>query len=122
MNWCRSMSRHDAGVTLAQLLDFIREARQLAAGTAIEKILHDQLTLRAFERVMELVGEAVKRLPGDVKEEAPEIPWKKISGMRDVISHGNEDVQYEVLWDAVQLQFPELEKTVRSLLDKHRSN
>ena len=116
------MSRHDAGVTLAQLLDFIREARQLAAGTAIDKILHDQLTLRAFERVMELVGEAVKRLPGDVKEEAPEIPWKKISGMRDVISHGYEDVQYEVLWDAVQLQFPELEKTVHRLLDKYRSN
>jgi len=121
MNWCRSMSRHDAGVTLAQLLDFIREARQLAAGTAIEKILHDQVTLRAFERVMELVGEAVKRLPGDVKEEAPKIPWKKISGMRDVISHGYEDVQYEVLWDAVQLQFPELEKTVLRLLDKYRS-
>jgi len=96
------MSRHDAGVTLAQLLDFIREARQLAAGTAIDKILHD--------------------LPGHVKEEAPEIPWKKISGMRDVISHGYEDVQHEVLWDAVQLQFPELEKTVHRLLNKYRSN
>jgi uncharacterized protein with HEPN domain len=42
--------------------------------------------------------------------------------MRDVISHGYEDVQYEVLWDAVQLQFPELEKTVLRLLDKYRSN
>ena len=116
------MSRHDAGVTLAQLLDFIREARQLVAGSAFDKILHDQVTRRAFERVMELVGEAVKRLPGDLKEEAPEIPWKKISGMRDVICHGYEDVQHEVLWDAVQLQFPELEKTVHRLLDKYRSS
>lgn len=116
------MSRHDAGVTLAQLLDFIREARQLVAGSAFDKILHDQVTRRAFERVMELVGEAVKRLPGDVKEEAPEIPWKKISGMRYVICHGYEDLQHEVLWDAVQLQFPELEKTVHRLLDKYRSS
>jgi uncharacterized protein with HEPN domain len=38
--------------------------------------------------------------------------------MRDVISHGYEDVQYEILWDAVQLQFPALETAVTSLLKK----
>lgn len=112
------MSGHEAGVTLAQLLDFVREARELISATTLEKILGDRVKLRALERVMELVGEAVKRLPADVKAEAPEIPWKNIAGMRDVISHGYEDVQYEILWDAVRLQFPALETAVTSLLEK----
>lgn len=43
---------------------------------------------------------------------------ENIAGMRDVISHGYEDVQYEILWDAVRLQFPALETAVTSLLEK----
>ena len=112
------MSGHEAGVTLAQLLDLVRGARELVSATTLEKILGDRVKLRALERVMELVGEAVKRLPADVKAEAPEISWKNIAGMRDVISHGYEDVQYEILWDAVRLQFPALETAVTSLLEK----
>ena len=55
---------------------------------------------------MELVGESIKRVPQDFRDAYPEIPWRKIAGMRDVISHAYEDLAYEVLWDAVEMNFP----------------
>lgn len=55
---------------------------------------------------MELVGESIKRVPQDFRDAYPEIPWRKIAGMRDVISHAYEDLAYAVLWDAVEMNFP----------------
>ncbi len=110
------MSFHDSKVTLAQLGDFIREAQLLVAGLTLEKLLADPVRLRAFERVMELVGESAKRLPVGLRDKYPEIPWRNIVGMRDVITHAYEDLQYEILWDAVQIQFSTLAATVERMM------
>lgn len=110
------MSSHDPQITLRQLEDFITEARALAEGRTLESIMEDAVVLRAFERVMELVGEYAKRLPMTLRERYPDIPWKKIVGMRDVISHAYEDLSYEILWDALNIQFPSLQSTVRTMI------
>jgi uncharacterized protein with HEPN domain len=102
------MSRFDPAVALRQTVDFVREAQALVAGITLDQLLNDRIRLRAFERVMELVGESVKRVPQDFRDTHPQIPWKKITGMRDVISHSYEDLAYEVLWDAVEINFPSL--------------
>ena len=76
----------------------------------------DPIKLRAFERVMELVGESVKRVPQDFRDAHSQIPWKKIAGMRDVISHAYEDLAYEVLWDALEINFPDLLSDLKRIL------
>jgi len=102
------MSKFDPTVTLRQTIDFIQEAQALVAGLTLDQLLADPTKLRAFEWVMELVGESVKRVPQDFRDIHSQIPWKKIADMRDVISHAYEDLAYEVLWDAVELNFPDL--------------
>ena len=81
--------------------------------------MSDPVLLRAFERVMELVGESAKRLPVDLREKYPEIPWRKVAGMRDVISHAYEDLMYEILWDAQHINFPSLLSKVNRILEYH---
>lgn len=110
------MSSHDPRVTLRQLADFIGEAQALTSGKSLEFVLSDSVHLRAFERVMELVGECAKRVPAELREKYPEIPWRKVAGMRDVISHAYEDLMYEILWDALHIHFPELLSTVNRML------
>jgi len=110
------MSSHDPKVTLLQLADFIREAQALTKDRSLDDILDDPVRLRAFERVMELVGEAAKRLPLSLREAHSEIPWRKIAGMRDVISHAYEDLSYEILWDALHLHFPALLSSVDRMI------
>ena len=46
----------------------------------------------------EIVGEATKRLPADFREQYPDIPWKKMAGMRDRIIHGYDNVNLDVVW------------------------
>jgi uncharacterized protein with HEPN domain len=110
------MSKFDPAVTLPQTIDFITEAQTLVVGISLEQLLGDPIKLRAFERVMELVGESVKRVPQDFRDTHSQIPWKKIAGMRDVISHAYEDLAYEVLWDAVEIHFPKLLKDLKQIL------
>lgn len=109
------MSAHDPLVTLLQMEDFIVEAQTLVRNRTLAAVIADPVLLRAFERLMELVGESVKRLPASLREDHQEVPWKKITGMRDVISHAYEDLMYEVLWDALQIHFPPLLAAIRSI-------
>jgi uncharacterized protein with HEPN domain len=62
------------------------------------------------------VGEAVKRLPADLRARHPSVPWKEIAGTRDRLSHGYDDVDYQVLWDAVQNDVPTFLVTVEQML------
>lgn len=110
------MSSHDPRVTLRQLADFINEADALIAEQSLETLIADPVRLRAFERVMELVGECAKRLPSELRDQYPAIPWRQIAGMRDVISHAYEDLAYEVLWDACCQDLPKLRMEVGSVL------
>jgi len=72
------MSSHDPKVTLLQLADFIREAQALTKDRSLDDILDDPVRLRAFERVMELVGEAAKRLPLSLREALQKFPGARL--------------------------------------------
>ena len=110
------MSKFDPTVTLRQTIDFIQEAQALVSGLTLDQLLADPIKLRAFERVMELVGESVKRVPQDFRDTHSQIPWKKIAGMRDVISHAYEDLAHEILWSAAEKDFPMLKAEVQRML------
>ena len=70
------MSKHDPKVTLRQITDYACWAQQLCAQNELAEILTDWQKRAAFERVMEVLGEAVKRLPPDLCQRHPTVPWK----------------------------------------------
>lgn len=110
------MSKHDPRVTLAQIAGFIAEAREYARDQTLATLLADQLRLRAFERVLECMGEAVKRLPQELRARYPQVPWAKVAGMRDHLSHAYDDIEHVTLWDALHLHVPILEATILQML------
>ena len=110
------MSVRDARVTLRQLADFVEEAQALIKDRTLEDVASDPVRLRAFERVMELVGESAKRVPADLRDNYPAVPWRQVTGMRDVISHAYEDLAHEILWSAAEKDFPKLKAEVQRML------
>ncbi len=110
------MSKHDPAVTLRQIADYAMQAQELCSQNSLTEIQADWRKRAAFERVMEVLGEAVKRLPPELCQRYPAVPWKLIAGMRDRVSHGYDAIDHQTLWDAVQDDLPDLLSTIEQML------
>jgi len=83
-----SMSRHDPKVTLLQIRDAAQRAQEICSDHSdLESLVADWKATAALERFIEILGEAVKRLPNEMREAYSNVPWKEIAGTRDHSSH-----------------------------------
>lgn len=104
---------------LAYLEDIAEHAERIASytrGQNKEDFSADQRTLDAVVRCFEVIGEAAKRVSDETLERIPGIDWKGFKGFRDVLIHGYDDVDTEVVWDSVTHEVPELAARVREFL------
>ena len=81
-----------------------------------ESFLKDETLKRAFARSIEVIGEASKKLPEDVKAMQPDIEWRKVSGMRDRLIHDYFGVDYMIVWDVATNKLPDLCVKLHTLL------
>jgi uncharacterized protein with HEPN domain len=100
-------------------LDDIREAydkiERYVRGMERDTFLADDKTYDAVLRNLEVIGEAAKSLPDTVRTRCPQINWRKVVGLRDVIAHGYFGLEPAVLWDIVSVKIPELCQCVRGI-------
>lgn len=88
------MSRLDPKVTLLQIRDAANRAREICSDyDKLESLVADWKATAALERFIEFLGEAVKRLPVDIRE-SYDVPWKDIAGTRDHLSHGYDNLGF----------------------------
>ena len=83
---------------------------------SFEKFMADETLKRAIVRSLEIIGEASKKIPVDVKLKWNEIEWKSIAGMRDRLIHDYMGVNYTIVWDVVQNRILQLHETTQRIL------
>ncbi len=84
----------------------------------LDEFLHDEKTKSAVVWQFQIIGEAPRQLPDQVRNEHSEIPWKEIIGMRNVLTHGYFGVDYQAVWDAFITEVPTLRKKIEETLRK----
>ena len=83
-----------------------------------QEFAQDGKTIDAVVRNLEIIGEAAKQLPEEVRAKAPDVQWQKIAGLRDILIHAYSRVDLDIVWDIVDNKLTELDARVRALLDK----
>jgi len=90
----------------------------ITEGSSKSELLEDETLKRAVVRSIEIIGEASKKIPADVKVKWKEIQWRAMTGMRDKLIHDYMGVNYSIVWDVVKNKIPALKKQIESIIDK----
>ena len=82
------------------------------------EFMSDEVMKRAIVRSIEIIGEAVKRLPVRLREQHSEIDWRGIAGTRDKLIHNYLGIDYEIVWDIVLHEIPPLKEQIENILSE----
>ena len=85
-------------------------------GLAYRKFLEDRKTQDAIVRNLEVIGEASKNITAPFKAKYPDVPWKKVAGLRDKLIHFYFGIDYKIVWSIAKKELPKLRKQIKEIL------
>ncbi|MGA9751830.1 MAG: DUF86 domain-containing protein [Acidobacteriota bacterium] len=102
---------------VADILEAIEKALSFCEGMTFKTFAHDDKTVFAVIRALELIGEAAKKVPAGVRTKHTDIPWRDITGMRDKLVHEYFGVDLQTVWATVQQDLPALRPLIKRLYE-----
>ncbi len=100
------------------ILEAIRKIERYTDNLSFDDFTGDERTQDAVVRNLEIIGEAIKNIPVEIRNKKPEIEWQKIAGLRDILAHAYFGVDVEIVWDIIITKIPELKKRILELVSE----
>ena len=91
---------------------------QYTEGRSKDQVFQDDIRVDAILLNLYVIGEAVKKLPSDLRERYPDVAWREIAGLRDLIAHAYFALDSDILWDAVENDIPALLDATKAIIRK----
>ncbi len=100
---------------IANMLESIAKIERYSTGLSFERCAEDECTVNVVMRNPEILGEAARQIPPEVREGYPEIPWRRVIGLRNIVAHEYFATDPEVVWTLVQRNLRELSQALRRM-------
>ena len=101
------------------ILVSISKIERYTNGMSKESFKQNEMVMDAVVRNLEVIGEAVKKIPEDIKLEYDTVSWRKIAGLRDILIHEYFGVNINIIWDVIENKVHELKSVVSELFDRY---
>jgi len=100
--------KREIGDYIEDILEAMTNAIEFTKDMSYDEFVKDTKTVYAVIRAIEIIGEAVKNIPEDIRKKYPDIPWRSMAGMRDKVIHAYFGVKIERVWKVVKRDIPNL--------------
>lgn len=106
------MSDRDWRLFLKDISECSGRVLDYAGSMTREEFFADLKTVDAVMRNLAIIGEAAKKIPADVRRKHPDVAWKKMAGLRDIVVHDYFGIDEDIIWDVVSARIPELKRQI----------
>jgi uncharacterized protein with HEPN domain len=103
---------------LEDISNAIKEVEEFAEGLTFDDFSRNTQVIRAVTMDFIIIGEATKHIPMGVRKKYPQIPWLKIVGMRNILTHEYPEADTAIIWKTIKKRLPELKVVVEEILGK----
>ena len=114
------MSR-DYRLLLEDMQTSCDKVQRYTEGLDCESFLEDERTFDAVLHNLEIIGEASRHIPDDVREKHQQVEWYKIAGFRNIVAHEYFGVDFDILWDVVKHHVPMLREQIALILAEEKA-
>jgi uncharacterized protein with HEPN domain len=101
---------------IKDILQNMNDAMEFIEGISYDQFAADKKTLNAVLRSIEVIGEATKNIPDEVRAKYPQVPWKEMAGMRDKVIHSYFGVDRETVWLVIKDSIPAIKPLMQQVL------
>lgn len=106
----------DYKLFLKDIIASMDAIEKFVEGMELDDLIKDDKTSSAVIRKFEIIGEAARNIPDWIKEKYPQIPWKRMVGMRDRLIHSYFGIDYKLVWDAIKIEIPKIKPELQKIL------
>jgi uncharacterized protein with HEPN domain len=112
----------DLRLLLLDMITACRKIQRYVAGRPWSEFERDEQAFDAVLRNLEIMGEAAKGVPQSLRDDAPEVPWRKIAGLRNIVAHEYFGLDLEIIRDTVESRVPEIITLLELVADRLKTS